>query len=296
LFDVASHDIAKSRSQIDCMIETLDAVFLQGGILQQLLNAASGATRGVSAVDKEPLPPVHAAFSQTGVGTPEVGFMTAKVLHNLRKRCVFYAGGLPVLLWGEPKQADRDNLLHRLQNVACLAKERLLADFPREDTRSALAIFDRRLVQKGFGPLPDCDMRRFLLRGVRQLAKLLGCEEQAAILQYNSVLPYMIEQMEPSQPMAGKTNQQAWALLLDDEVWEAACPNRLRAASHVLGRLIRFYISIEDGECTVERDLAEFREQTLVHRTRHMEFLDDALVVKLSAPRTASDFDEETIV
>ena len=32
LFDVANHDIAKSRMDIDCMIETLDAVFMHGRI------------------------------------------------------------------------------------------------------------------------------------------------------------------------------------------------------------------------------------------------------------------------
>eukprot|EP00959_Pyramimonas_sp_CCMP1952_P404023 8465925-Pyramimonas_sp.AAC.1 len=77
-------------------------------------------------------------------------------------------------------------------------------------------MFDRRLVQKGFGPVPDVEMRRFLLRGVRQLAGLLGCDEQATLLQYNGVLPYMLQQMEPSQPLAGATNQQAWARILDD--------------------------------------------------------------------------------
>ena len=174
-----------------------------------------------------------------------------------------------MLLWGEPPSAHKKDLIHRLQNVASLTKERLLADFPRNDVRSALAIFDRRRVLKGFGPLPDSDVRRFLLRGVRLLAALLGCEEAAAVLQYNGVLPYMIEQLAPSQPLAEKTNQQAWALLLDDEVWEAACPNRLRVASHTLGRLIRFYISIEDGECAVERDLAEYREAVLVSRRAH---------------------------
>ena len=66
------------------------------------------------------------------------------------------------------------------------------------------------------------------------------------------VLPYMIAQSGPNQPLAGLSNQQAWALLLDDGVWEKACPNIL-AASGALRVIIRFYISIEDGECTVER-------------------------------------------
>ena len=132
------------------------------------------------------------------------------------------------------------------------------------------------------------------MRGVRQLASLLGCEEQAAVLQYNSVLPYMIQLMAPNQPLAETTNQQAWALLLDAECWEAACPNRVRAASRALGRLIRFYISVEDGERSVERDLCQFREQKLQRRTDNMEFHDNALMVKLNGPSTPAVLAEGT--
>ena len=292
LFDVAGHDIAKSRSEIDSMIETLDAVFLEGCCFKRLLDPATAAVSAASVVAGDLLPPIHNAVSDAG---REAAFITSKVLRNLRKKFVFYSGGMPVLLWGEPPEAHKEELLHRVQNVACLAKGRLLADFPRDDVRSCLAVFDRRLVRKGFGPLPDRGVRLFLLRGLRKLADLLGREVVALSLQYNGVLPYMLQQMEPSQPLAEKTNQEAWALLLDDAEWEAACPKRLRAASHVLSRLIRFYISIEDGECTVERDLGEFREHTLVHRTSHMEFLDDTLLMKLNGPRTVSEFDEGTV-
>ena len=294
LFDVANHDIAKSRSQIDCMIETLDAVFVNGSVFQRLFEPASGGMNSVSrgVAFEEPLPQVHPAVDAGGV---EVGFITAKVVRNLRKKFVFYAGGLPVLLWGELKPDESQELLHRLHNVASLTKERLLADFPRDDVRSALAVFDRRLVQKGFGPFPDSDVRRFLLRGTRQLAGLLGCEEAAAVLQYNGVLPYMLRQMAPLQPLAEKTNQEAWATLLDDEVWDHACPNRLRATSGSLARLIRFYISIEDGECTVERDLGLLREHLLEHRTSDIAFLNDCLVMKLCGPKTTSEFDDGTV-
>ena len=54
LFDVANHDIAKSRSEIDCMIETLDAVFLEGRVFREILGAAPGAPRaglGTGAAD-----------------------------------------------------------------------------------------------------------------------------------------------------------------------------------------------------------------------------------------------------
>ena len=166
LFDVANHDIALSRSQIDCMVETLDAVFFGGRVFWKIIQAASGAPLAASGAPSptardEPLPRVVA-------GGQEAGFITTTVMSNLRRKYVFLAGGAPVLLRGEPRDARKAELLERLQNVACLTKERLLADPPRNDLRSALAIFDRRLVRKGFGELPCASTHRFLLRGVRR--------------------------------------------------------------------------------------------------------------------------------
>ena len=139
LFDVAQHDIAKSRSQIDCMIETLDAVFLEGRVFRQLLSAAPGAAHGSGSVvaAEESFPQIH---TDEGV---EVGFITAKVMRNLRHKYVFNAGSMPVLLWGEPSAAVKEDLLNRVQNVASLTKERLFADFPKNDVRSALKGLDR---------------------------------------------------------------------------------------------------------------------------------------------------------
>ena len=42
-FHVAYHDIAMSRCEIDCMIETLDAVFLEGRVFQALLAPPAAA-------------------------------------------------------------------------------------------------------------------------------------------------------------------------------------------------------------------------------------------------------------
>ena len=180
--------------------------------------------------------------------------------------------------WGEPRDAHKEELLERVQNAACLTTERLLADFPKHDLRSALAMFDRRLVRKGFGDLPCLNTRRFMLGGVRQVAAALGCDETAAVLQYNDVILYMLTQFTPGQPLAALTNQQAWACLLDDAFWHKACPRRLVGASHVLRKLVRFYISIEDGECTVERDFAFLRNEHAEHRIANVELLDDCLI------------------
>ena len=78
------------------MIETLDAVVFRGaGLSAAFFSAASGATCRVSdeAAD-EPLPRIH-----TDAGT-EVGFITTKVMRDLRQKFVFYAGGVLVVSRG----------------------------------------------------------------------------------------------------------------------------------------------------------------------------------------------------
>ena len=94
LFDVASHDIALSRSQIDCMVETLDAVFLDGRLFHKIMQGASAATVAAAcAVPDEPLPRV-------GTGGEAAGFITTTVMSNLRRKYVFLAGGIPCYTGG----------------------------------------------------------------------------------------------------------------------------------------------------------------------------------------------------
>ena len=184
-----------SPCEIDGMIETLDAVFLEGRVFQRVLAPPTPPPRADSrpqrsGPNEEPLPEISADGGKCG-------FITTKVMRNLQRKYVFFAGGTPILLWKRPPSEFLAELHARLQNVAVLLQERLRADFPRNDVRPALAVFDRRTMIKGFGPLPSSETRRTLLRGVRQLAQLLGREERAAELQYTDVLDYMIKQWKP---------------------------------------------------------------------------------------------------
>ena len=110
------------------------------------------------------------------------------------------------------------------------------------------------------------------------------------MLQYNSVLPYMLERMAPGQPLAKVSNQTAWASLLHSDTWEEARPRATLAASGALRKLIRFYISIEDGECTVERDLGELRALRRTHKTSDLRFLDDKVLIRLNGPQSSAAF------
>ena len=59
--------------------------------------------------------------------------------------------------------------------------------------------------------------------------------------------------------------------------------------------MIRFYISIEDGECTVERDLGEFRTQLATFHHDFVPVHDDYLLLKLCGPATAAEFNQGTV-
>ena len=100
LFDEACHDTAKSRSKIDFVLEILDAVFVRGRSFQHLIYADPGAVAQTQGPMVEPLPQLPAAG-----GRDEIGFITAKVPRNLRRKYVFYAGGRPALPSGKLQEA-----------------------------------------------------------------------------------------------------------------------------------------------------------------------------------------------
>ena len=187
-----------SRHEIDGMIETLDAVFQEGRVFEKVLASPPPPPRNGTRPQRpdpneEPLPQISADGGKCG-------FIATAVMRNLRKEYVFFAGGMPVLLWKTPPEEVLEEMRKRLQNVAALTKDRLRADFPRGDVRSALAVFDRRAVKKGFGDLPSLETRKRLLRGVGQLAQLLGREQVAATLQYAGVLACMLVGMASPTP------------------------------------------------------------------------------------------------
>ena len=122
-FDVAFHDIAKSRSEIDSMIESLDAIFVDGRVFAGervfagLFPAAAPGASASAAAEEEPLPPDAAPGAEGATG-----FITGKVLRNLRRRFVFHAGGKPVLLWGGAARGNQEGAPPPFAERGCLDK------------------------------------------------------------------------------------------------------------------------------------------------------------------------------
>ena len=150
------------------MIETLDAVFLEGRVFRDVLGVAPGVGRPSVIEEHEPLPQIR-----TDQGA-EIGFITCKVMRDMRHKYVFRAGGIPVLLWGQPHSSYMQELRERVQNIASLTKERLLADFPRNDIRSSLAIFDRRTVVMGLWTSASGECAQYIAPWGQKLGDLVG--------------------------------------------------------------------------------------------------------------------------
>lgn len=150
LFDVADHDVALSRSEIDQFVHTLHVLFLQGFVFQGGQSSTSTATlqgdlrheavHGVpgSIVDSSALRAVVDAPSR--VSSP--CFIVQHVQKTLQKRCVFHCATHPVLLWGSCSQSDLKEVSERMHNVVRLVVDRLKAEFPDHDLRDAMQAFD----------------------------------------------------------------------------------------------------------------------------------------------------------
>ena len=69
------------------------------------------------------------------------------------------------------------------------------------------------------------------------------------------------------------------------------CEGRV-APLRFLPKLARWYISIEDGECSVERDLAVVRAVTDSLRTDRVDIIDDTVVGRFGAPASRSEVED----
>ena len=88
------------------MVETLDAVFLEGRVFRNVIDPASARASFTTASDTisgryEPLPSV-------GSHGEKPCFITTTVMANLRHQYFFNAGGVFVMHWGEPRDEHKN--------------------------------------------------------------------------------------------------------------------------------------------------------------------------------------------
>ena len=277
LFDLGDHDIAGSSEEIEGLIQSLEKLFVEGAVFQDKVwhgpvnhQPAIGGTFKL-------LPPV---ISHNMMAADVEGqFITTIVKNQLQHKCVFNVDGEPVVMWGALQSGEKTELASRIQNVAKVSIGRLRADFPKTEMRFFLRALDMNLVQAAFGHQGKESKQEALTRCCEAALNSLGCPESdvaPALLEYKILAKSLTCLAQAAQPLASKTNRETWGQCLDASFLKNLLPDK--SFTHILD-LIRFYVSILDGSCVVERGLAKVRAFIEENRSTQIDVLDDLAVM-----------------
>jgi len=278
LFDRRGHDIARSVCEVEDFIEVIDVIFAQGHVFTspgQPLERPPKNHQPLAISDKV----VH------GRSRIAAAFITKYTEKTIRQRCVFHCGGRQVVAWGRCHEDALRELTGRMQNVALVTIDRLKAEYPKTNIRGSLSCFDLRRVSKAFKSGGDVATRDALLAGVQKLAGRVGVDPCGAVRAYQEWAPVALTSVGEGQPLAPALKQSGnpgvWSSLLDGDT-RGQILHQARHTFAPLESVIRFYISIEDGECENERDIGDIRDEVLEHSGGGFDdsSLEDILVLK----------------
>ena len=187
--------------------------------------------------------------------------------------------------WRSCDPADTKELSERLHNAATVTIKRLRAEFPSDDVRAHLSCFDcKGDLQHNKKPRGD-PLRTQVLMHVKALVQLLKLDLGRAILEYRDAAQPVLALVAEGQPLAAASNPAVWSRVLEPTF---VCTGRV-APLVFLPVMIRFYISIEDGECTVERHLGSVRDCLLRFKSDNVPLLDDAVVAADGMPTSKDE-------
>ena len=261
LFDKDEHDIAQSKMHIDCFTWVLDTLFEKGAVF---------SSRGIGRkVDHSNLPAVGGYMMKTGVRPM---FVTEWIEDMLRRRVVFNCGGEQVMIWGTPDAADVKEIVERMKCVTRQAIERIVVEFEHLEVFSC---FDVSAARKAYSSDDDDAKRKQqeLHRHVRKLAVDLSVDHLQAVLNYRTIVPILLDLTTSGKPLFKKSNSQRWGAMLD-------IIERRHPEFRALPPIIRWYVSIEDGECGVERDLGVLTKADTAHTNAKIELSEDVLLAR----------------
>ena len=222
-------------------------------------------------------------------------FVTRCVEKQLRQRCVFQCGGEICLLWGSCKPDEVKEVAERMRNVAEHVIERVDSEFPETGLRFAMQCFDMAQVRHGMadGGRRPLALTRTLLRGIVQLARILGVDAHMAVLEYTDTCTQLLERVKEGRPLANASNGQVWEEVLSEDFHTTCEP--ARPPLRVMPSLVRFYIAIEDGSAQVERGLGVLTGEEAAYKGGGEDLYDDLLVLKAGPEICADDVCESAI-
>jgi len=259
LFDKGDHDIAGSSEEIAGLIKSIERLFVAGAVFQdKLLPQEPEALQRVNGGKLLP-PVVLHNMKAADVDGQFINTIVRKQL--LPHRYVFNVCGNPLVMWGPLHKTEEVDLVRRIENVAQVSIGRLKADFPTSEMRFFLPALHMPLVKAAFQPQGIDEVKQeALTQCCMRALNAMRCPESSqapASLEYKLLAKLLTGLGQPGQPLATtQTNQEIWGHCLDASFLQQHLPGM--SFTHI-PELIRFYISILDGSCGVERGFAKMR-------------------------------------
>jgi len=275
LFDKNAHDIAKTQSEIQAFKDAMRILFAEGAVFSSRSTQAGATLCEV--------PAIGGYFGSKGV-KPE--FVTQQVEKTLGSKLVFSCGDEQVLLGGLPREEEVKEIVDRLKFITEHVIDRVDAELGHLER---FCCFDIDRLRAASSCNDQGQAKQLLRRHLRDIAKDVGVDGSAAAREYRDITPLLLELTSPGRPLATASNSQMWAALLDDNIMPSHMPQAERPTVQALNVLIRFYISIEDGECVVERDLGTLTSITHAHKNGGGALADDAMMAKSDEDLSAAD-------
>ena len=270
-----NNDIAKTHGEIRAFKSALSILFDRGGIF-------SSRSREQN-IRPTNLPAIGGYFGVEGV---QPMFVTQHIEKTLRRRVVFNCGSEQVLLWGSPKTDDVQEIVERLKFVIRHVIDRVSSELKH---LICFSCFDVTTLRHAFGCSDSREAQKLqqtLQCHIEHIAKSLQVDGRIAAREYRDVALLIFDLTSSGRPLATATNNQVWQAMLKPSVRLSHLPQR--SAMQVSDILIRFYISVEDGECAVERDLGTLKSVKDAHQNVNIDLADDLMVLK-SDPIKVSD-------
>ncbi|CAE6934355.1 unnamed protein product [Symbiodinium natans] len=264
-FDVRDPDIAATLRLRDDFVCRLRRLFSEGRILLE------------PEPDGSILPET---FTHMGVRT---AMAAAPIQYGDRMHC----------LWGPTDKAKCKEIMSGLHVVVDAVISRCYSDMSEPDLHMAFALFDLPLwqqfkVQADDDPGTWGDNVASMKRRAARLARALGLDSHVLWQETSAAVHAFLEdEAAVSNACEKQDSRPCWRRVLRGEQLPG-CQSRFQ----VLQEAVAFYVSVQDGECSVERDLAQLRE-LLKH---HEASLDERgvcaamlLELRLDGPRQESD-------
>jgi len=265
-FDDGSHDISNSVDEEEEFITLFDNVFVKGGVFHKI-SASDCVDAGTTAE-----------------------FMTERVRKQCQKKCVFRCGDKQQVVWGAIGEAELKELAVETRVAAEATVARIRADMA--GARRNFQCFSLKRIGIVFGAdkTKGQTMKGHLVDAIKKLAAQFQLDRRLLQIEYNDAIPVMLKHYQRMDPGAQKPystsfrNLTVWEHLLDARYVDRNFPERI-GPFIVLPELIRIWISICDGESTVERDFSHVRNFVRAAKISNDSYMEAVVILKLSGPK-----------